>query len=167
VSDQRPPAGADPAPGSIRCPRCGSTVGPTQDWCLDCGAAARTRLASVPNWRLPVAVLSAVAALATVALVIAFVALTGSDDPVQGTEPSPTAPAAAAPPVETTPTPTPEPATTVPPGTTVPLTTVTTPEAIPPAGTPPAAEGVAPGTVVPPTTGTVTVPPAVTAPGGD
>ena len=42
-----------PEPGSIRCPRCSSPIGPEQDWCLECGAPARTRLAPTPNWRLP------------------------------------------------------------------------------------------------------------------
>lgn len=70
---------ASPAPvpgGGVPCPRCGRAVAPDQDWCLACGAAARTRLAPTPNWRLPIAVVAVVAALACAALVLAFVALT-------------------------------------------------------------------------------------------
>ena len=51
------PPGAPPAPGTVACPRCGASVGPEQDWCLECGAPARTRLVPTPNWRAPVAVL--------------------------------------------------------------------------------------------------------------
>ena len=69
-----------PAPGTISCPRCAAPVGPDQSWCVACGAAARTRLAPVPNWRAPVAILGGVVALCLVALVLAFVTLT--DDPV-------------------------------------------------------------------------------------
>ena len=56
------PPGATPAPGTIACPRCATLIGPDQDWCLDCGAPARTRLAPTPNWRVPVAVLAVVVA---------------------------------------------------------------------------------------------------------
>ena len=54
------PPGAPPAPGTVACPRCGASIGPDQDWCLDCGAPARTRLVPTPNWRAPVAVLAVV-----------------------------------------------------------------------------------------------------------
>ena len=37
----------------MRCPRCSAPIGPEQDWCLECGAPARTRLAPTPNWQLP------------------------------------------------------------------------------------------------------------------
>ena len=75
------PPGAPPAPGTIACPRCGAAVGPDQDWCLDCGAPARTRLVPTPNWRAPVAVLVTVIVLAGVALAIAFVSLTNDTEP--------------------------------------------------------------------------------------
>jgi hypothetical protein len=103
-----PPQGRAPAP--LRCPRCGATVGPEQDWCLECGAPARTRLAPTPNWRLPVAVVAVVVLLAGVALALAFTRLTRDDGnvvaattpaaPVQpneiGTQSIPTAPPATA-----------------------------------------------------------------------
>jgi hypothetical protein len=64
----------------LRCPRCGSQLEPEQDWCLDCGAPARTRLAPIPNWRLPLAVAAAIVLAAAVTLALAFVTLT-RDDP--------------------------------------------------------------------------------------
>jgi hypothetical protein len=75
------PPGAPPAPGTIACPRCATTVGPDQAWCLACGAPARTRLVPTPNWRAPVALLALVAALAGIALAVAFVALTNDTEP--------------------------------------------------------------------------------------
>jgi hypothetical protein len=102
-----PPQGRAPAP--LRCPRCGATVGPEQDWCLECGAPARTRLAPTPNWRLPIAVIAVVVLLAGGALAFAFTRLTRDDGnvvaattptaPIQpnetGTQSIPTAPPAA------------------------------------------------------------------------
>ena len=55
----------------IRCPRCGRRSRRDQDWCLDCGAAARTRLVPTPNWRLPHARrLVATSSLLVIALVV-------------------------------------------------------------------------------------------------
>jgi hypothetical protein len=87
-----------PAPAPIRCPRCGADVGPEQDWCLECGAPARTRLASTPNWRLPVLVLTIIVLVAGIALAVAFTALTRDD----GTIAAATATTAPAQPNETT-----------------------------------------------------------------
>jgi uncharacterized paraquat-inducible protein A len=70
-----------PAPGTIACPRCGTAVGPEQEWCLRCGAAARTRLVPTPNWRAPLLVLALVAVLAAIALALAFVELTNDNEP--------------------------------------------------------------------------------------
>jgi hypothetical protein len=110
-----PPAVVQESSGTIRCPRCNAPVGPDQDWCLECGAAARTRLAATPNWRVPIVVLAIVIVLAGAGLAVAFVALTND---------STTAPAAtSAPAVATEPTAAPPP--TTPPTTTTP--TATTP----------------------------------------
>lgn len=68
-----------PAPATLRCPRCGATVAPEQDWCLQCGAPARTRLAPTPNWRAPIAALALVIVLAGGALAFAFTDLTADD----------------------------------------------------------------------------------------
>jgi hypothetical protein len=75
------PPGAPHVPGSIPCPRCAATVGPDQEWCLACGAPARTRLVPTPNWRAPIAVLATVAVLAGIALALAFVSLTNDKEP--------------------------------------------------------------------------------------
>jgi hypothetical protein len=110
VSAHEPQRVAGPAPAALRCPRCGATVGPEQDWCLECGAPARTRLAPTPNWRAPIALVAVIVLLAGAALAVAFTSLTSDDGhvtaattaaPVQpnetGTQSSvPTAPAATA-----------------------------------------------------------------------
>ncbi|HMJ35336.1 MAG TPA: hypothetical protein VK501_15605 [Baekduia sp.] len=97
-----------PAPVPLRCPRCGANVAPEQDWCLECGAPARTRLAPTPNWRLPIAFLAVVTLVAGLALAVAFTSLTKDDGTVSaattapaqpneaGAASVPTAPAAAA-----------------------------------------------------------------------
>jgi hypothetical protein len=109
------PPGAPPAPGTVACPRCGTSIAPDQSWCLECGAPARTRLVPTPNWRAPVAVLAVVILLAGIALAVAFVALTNDNEPaapVNSQAPPPSAttaqpPAAAQPaPTATAPAPT-------------------------------------------------------------
>ncbi|MEI2703436.1 MAG: hypothetical protein V9E83_13680 [Baekduia sp.] len=93
---------SDPSANDITpCPRCGARLEPGQDWCLDCGSAARTRIATTPAWRRPLAVAGAIAALALGALGFAFADLTAdngriSDTPTTVTLPPPgvtTAPA--------------------------------------------------------------------------
>jgi len=100
----------------MRCPRCSSAIGPEQDWCLECGAPARTRLAPTPNWQLPTAAIGAIVALAGALLAFAFVKLTSDDDIPAGT--TPTAVVQTAPPAVITPppvvTPTPTATTTAP-----------------------------------------------------
>jgi hypothetical protein len=71
-------------PAMIGCPRCGQPIRADQDWCLHCGAAARTRLAPSPNWRAPVALLATVVVLSVAALLGAFVILTNDPGPVTG-----------------------------------------------------------------------------------
>lgn len=102
-----PPRVAGPAPVPLRCPRCGANVAPEQDWCLECGAPARTRLAATPSWRAPIALVAVVTLLAGLALAFAFTSLTSDDGKVSAattaapahpnetsTESVPTAPAA-------------------------------------------------------------------------
>ena len=84
---------APPEPGTIACPRCGTAVGPDQEWCLHCGAPARTRLVPTPNWRAPLLVLALVAVLAGIALAIAFVELTNDSAPAAPTTSAPAQPA--------------------------------------------------------------------------
>jgi hypothetical protein len=104
-----------PARPTIACPRCGAPVEGEQSWCLECGLAARTRLSRSPNWRAPLVVAGAIGLAAIVALVVAFLVLTGDNAPL----PTTAAPAATAPPVDTVPT------------TTVPAATATTPATTP------------------------------------
>lgn len=89
------------------CPLCGAQLDPRQDWCLSCGAAARTRLAATPNWKGPVATIAVVAVLALGVLAAALVKLAGgsgsSSAPVTTTVT--TAPTASAPVTPTSATP--------------------------------------------------------------
>jgi hypothetical protein len=78
VSAVAPTAARDPH--ATPCPRCGKPLASEQDWCLECGAAARTRLVPTPNWRAPVALLAALLLVAVLALAAAFVALTRDDE---------------------------------------------------------------------------------------
>ena len=93
----------EPAPphGTLACPRCGSTVPPEQDWCLECGLPARTVVAPTPAWRVPLAVLGAVAAIAVAAMAVAFVDLTADPEP-PGPAPPPAAQAPPGPPADPT-----------------------------------------------------------------
>lgn len=65
------------AAGTERCPLCGTPLRTDQEWCLGCGAAARTRLAATPNWRAPVILLGVVIVLALGTLTVALVSLAG------------------------------------------------------------------------------------------
>jgi hypothetical protein len=70
-----PPA-QPPAPSEV-CPLCGAPLHPEQEWCLSCGAAARTRLAASPNWRAPLITVVVVAVLSLGVLAGALVKLAG------------------------------------------------------------------------------------------
>ena len=152
MSAQPPEPGQPQAPdrAAIRCPRCSAPIGPDQDWCLECGAPARTRLAPTPNWQLPTVAIGAIVAIAGALLAFAFVRLTNDD----GVAPAGTTPSAV---VETAP-----PAATVPPAVTATVPTATTTA---PAG--PAVPSTVPGqtpSTVPATT--ATTPRAPTPPAG-
>jgi hypothetical protein len=133
VSGEPPAAGRPPLPesGSLRCPRCSAIVGPDQDWCLQCGAPARTRLAQTPNWQLPTVAIGAIILIAGAMLAFAFVKLTGDGGAPAATTPAATvttAPPAAVPPVAAPPATTvPPPVATTPPQTTTLPPTATTP----------------------------------------
>jgi peptidylprolyl isomerase len=60
------------------CPLCGAPLHPEQEWCLRCGAAARTRLAMSSSWKGPVIALATVAALSLLVLAVSLVALAGN-----------------------------------------------------------------------------------------
>ncbi len=74
-------AGAAPpsAPPPLReaCPLCGAPLHPEQEWCLQCGAAARTRLASSPGWRGPILALVVLLVLSLGVLAGSLVKLAG------------------------------------------------------------------------------------------
>jgi hypothetical protein len=70
------PSGA-PQPVREACPLCGSPLHPEQEWCLSCGAAARTRLAASPGWRGPILALVVVLVLALGVLAGSLVKLAG------------------------------------------------------------------------------------------
>ena len=80
---QSPPAGAPPAAVPRQpaardiCPLCGGPLHREQDWCLKCGAAARTRLAAAPNWKGPVIALVLVVAISLGVLAAALIKLAG------------------------------------------------------------------------------------------
>lgn len=59
------------------CPLCGAGLQPEQSWCLSCGAAARTRLAAQPKWKVFVVALVTVVVLSLGVLAAALVKLAG------------------------------------------------------------------------------------------
>jgi hypothetical protein len=96
-----------PRPTDRRCPRCGSGLRPEQEWCLSCGSAVRTRVATTPAWRLPLALVAGLATLIAVALALVIFQALDDADPAA-------IPAAAQPSPEPTPTPPPASAATPP-----------------------------------------------------
>lgn len=92
MSEQGPSHAAGPQPVPLRCPRCGANVAPEQDWCLECGAPARTRLAPTPNWKAPIALVAVVVLLAGIALAFAFTSLTSDDGSVSAATTAPAQP---------------------------------------------------------------------------
>jgi hypothetical protein len=135
-------------PTAEPCPLCGTALASGQEWCLHCGAAARTRLAAAPDWKLPVAVIAVVALLALGGLAAALVKLAGDSGPA----PAPitrtvTVPAAASPPASTAP------------GTlSTPSTATTTTPTTPATGVVPGTTTTGATTTAPPATGTTTTP---------
>jgi hypothetical protein len=64
-------------PAAESCPLCGTPLRAEQEWCLGCGAAARTRLAATPRWRTSLILLGLVIVLALAVLIVALVSLAG------------------------------------------------------------------------------------------
>jgi hypothetical protein len=71
------PAGAAPPQTVEGYPLCGTPLRAEQEWCLRCGAAASTRLASTPNWRAPLIALALAIVIALGALTASLVKLAG------------------------------------------------------------------------------------------
>jgi len=101
-----PTTGADGAstapPAAEACPLCGAPLQPEQEWCLSCGAAARTRLANAPAWGAPIIAMAIVATLSLGVLAAALVTLAGkSSSSTTPTVATVTAAATAAAPAQT------------------------------------------------------------------
>src|SRR3954470_7682636 len=109
----------------MNCPRCRAPVLDEQDWCLECGAAARTRIARTPAWRVPVFLVVFVIALSGAAAAFAFVRLSNTDDDLRAAKTAATLTQTAPPPTTA-----PQPAAAAPPATT-PETQPTTPRPSP------------------------------------
>ena len=62
------------------CPQCGGELGAQQDWCLRCGRGATTRIVRARHWRIPLALLALLLALAGAGLAVLFVSLSGDDE---------------------------------------------------------------------------------------
>ena len=80
----------------LRCPRCGARLARDQDWCLECGAAATTRILRPPSWKLAAAIVAGVVAVFVVAVVLVIDSLSGDADRAaatraRGTAAAPTA----------------------------------------------------------------------------
>jgi hypothetical protein len=109
----------DPDVGTA-CPRCGAHLAENQDWCLDCGNAATTRIRRPPDWRLPLIAAAVLLALAGAALAVAFVSIAGDDTSSTATRtagvaaPAASAPAATAAPAASTAPPATAPVATTP-----------------------------------------------------
>ncbi len=78
----RPDAPVPAGPPERRCPRCGSTLAPDQEWCLACGAAAETEVVEARGWRVPLYLGGGLAALAVLGVILAIVALASRNDEV-------------------------------------------------------------------------------------
>jgi hypothetical protein len=85
ASASPPATGSSGATAPVRvddsCPLCGAPLHPDQDWCLRCGAAARTRLATTPKWRPPLVAAAVVIVLSLGVLAAALVKLAGDSSP--------------------------------------------------------------------------------------
>jgi hypothetical protein len=110
------PAGPapSPVPGGESCPLCGAPLHPEQEWCLNCGAAARTRLAASPGWRGPIIALMVVLVLSLGVLAGALVKLAGGSTPPPATTTTVTSAVATSTTAPTTTTTTPGTTTTTP-----------------------------------------------------
>jgi hypothetical protein len=126
VAGPADPASAAPAPEV--CPLCAAPLRPDQEWCLHCGAAARTRLATTSNWKTPIIAVAVVVTLSLGVLAASLVALAGDSGPTTTAvvKITTTAPAATAP-TTTTAAPAPTTPTATTPAASTPTATTTTP----------------------------------------
>lgn len=75
MTDATAPWSAKPPAQWPACPRCQAVLAPGQEWCLECGFAAATRIVAPPSWRVPAAIALVAAALAIGGIVAALVEL--------------------------------------------------------------------------------------------
>jgi len=119
---------APPTAVERRCPRCGAHLSAEQEWCLECGAAVGTRIAEPRGWRVPLAIVGSLLALALIALILALVELSSPAEEIVAVPQTPT-PGAAATPVAPQNTPPPEEGGTAPTPSATPAPETTTPTA--------------------------------------
>jgi hypothetical protein len=74
-------------PVDAACPLCGAPLDPAQEWCLSCGAAARTRLAAPTNWKAPIVAIAVIVTLALGVLAAALVKLSGGSETTKAVAP--------------------------------------------------------------------------------
>src|SRR3954453_1513391 len=84
-------AAVPPAPPERRCPRCGSTLAPDQEWCLACGAAAETEVAEPRGWRVPILLTGGLGLLAVIGVILLIVALASGPEKLAQATPTPKA----------------------------------------------------------------------------
>jgi SPOR domain len=77
VAEEKDPT---PEPSVRVCPHCSSPLAADQEWCLECGTAT-THIRTPPDWRIPVAVVGAVIAIAVGGFFVAIDRLSGSSTP--------------------------------------------------------------------------------------
>jgi SPOR domain len=80
-----------------QCPRCGASLRPEQEWCLNCGAGLGAQVASPRGWRWPVVVVSGLLVLLIAALALALVELASDAETVAPPSATAQPPAAATP----------------------------------------------------------------------
>jgi hypothetical protein len=119
---EQPSRPTSSGPGEA-CPLCGAPLHAEQEWCLNCGAAARTRLAASPAWKAPIVSILVVLVLALGVLAGSLVKLAGGSTPAATQTTTVTAPAT---------TQSQLPSTTTPPTTPTTTTTTTGPDSTTP-----------------------------------
>ncbi len=142
-----PVGGPDPGvPALEACPLCAAPLRPDQEWCLHCGAAARTRLATSSNWKAPIIAVAVIVVLSLGVLAASLISL--NSDKTTTVLRTVTTSQAVVTPTATTLAPTTSTPTTITPPATTPA--ATTPAAKTPATTPaaktPGAATTTPGT---------------------
>jgi SPOR domain len=81
--------GPTPAAPVRVCPHCSSPLAADQEWCIECGTAT-THIRTPPDWRIPVAIVGAVIAIAVGGFIVAIGRLSGGSS-APSTSPAPRA----------------------------------------------------------------------------